>query len=148
MNSFKNLKPREKFLLLIMLSLLFLIFIYITSSNAFLKISSSQNKLESAKSDYEHVLKRYQQIEKSLNSELSNDKTILLNSIRDFIDSTDIIFISSDIENNNLRIEVSSNSIQSLTKFVNDLGMKYNLEILSINIRRTSDSIILELVIN
>ena len=58
MNSFKNLKPREKFLILIMLSLLFLIFIYITSSNAFLKISSSKNKLESAKSDYEHVLKR------------------------------------------------------------------------------------------
>ena len=148
MNSFKNLKPREKSLLLIMLSLLLLLIIYVIGSNAFSKIKSSQNKLESVKSDYEHVLKRYQQIEKSVNSQLTNDKPKLLNSIREFIDSTDIIFIRSDIENNNLRIEVSSDSVQSLILFVNDLGMKYNLEILSINIRRASDSIILELVIN
>jgi len=146
MNSFKNLKPREKSLLLIMLSLLLLLIIYVIGSNAFSKIKSSQNKLESVKSDYEHVLKRYQQIEKSVNSQLTNDKPKLLNSIREFIDSTDIIFIRSDIENNNLRIEVSSDSVQSLILFVNDLGMKYNLEILSINIRRASDSIILELV--
>ena len=147
MNSFKNLKPREKSLLLIMLSLLLILFIYMISSNAFLKIKSSQNKLESVKSDYEYVLKRYQQIEKSVNSQLSNDKPKLLNSIRDFIDSTDVIFLSSDIENNNLLIEASSDSVQSLIQFVNDLGMKYNLEILSINIRRTPDRIILNLVI-
>ena len=147
MNSFKNLKPREKSLLLIMLSLLLLLIIYVIGSNAFSKIKSSQNKLESVKSDYEHVLKRYQQIEKSVNSQLTNDKPKLLNSIREFIDSTDIIFIRSDIENNNLRIEVSSDSVQSLILFVNDLGMKYNLEILSINIRRAPDSIILNLVI-
>ena len=148
MNSFKNLKPREKSLLLIMLSLLLLLIIYVIGSNAFSKIKSSQNKLESVKSDYEHVLKRYQQIEKSVNSQLTNDKPKLLNSIREFIDSTDLIFIRSDLENNNLRIEVSSDSVQSLILFVNDLGMKYNLEILSINIRRAPDSIILELVIN
>lgn len=147
MNSFKNLKPREKSLLLIMLSLLLILFIYMVSSNAFSKIKSSQNKLESVKSDYEYVLKRYQQIEKSVNSQLSNDKPKLLNSIRDFIDSTDVIFLSSDIENNNLLIEASSDSVQSLIQFVNDLGMKYNLEILSINIRRTPDRIILNLVI-
>ena len=148
MNSFKNLKPREKSLLLIMLSLLLILFIYMVSSNAFSKIKSSQNKLESVKSDYEYVLKRYQQIEKSVNSQLSNDKPKLLNSIRDFIDSTDVIFLSSDIENNNLLIEASSDSVHSLIQFVNDLGMKYNLEILSINIRRTPDRIILNLVIN
>jgi len=147
MNSFKNLKPREKSLLLIMLSLLLILFIYMVSSNAFSKIKSSQNKLESVKSDYEYVLKRYQQIEKSVNSQLSNDKPKLLNSIRDFIDSTDVIFLSSDIENNNLLIEASSDSVQSLIQFVNDLGMKYNLEIISINIRRTPDRIILNLVI-
>jgi len=147
MNSFKNLKPREKSLLLIMLSLLLLLFIYMISSNAFSKIKSSQNKLESVKSDYEHVVKRYQQIEKSINSQLSNNKPKLLNSIRDFIDSTDIIFLSSNYENNNLLIEVSSDSVQGLIQFVNDLGMKYNLEILSINIRRAPDSIILKLVI-
>lgn len=147
MNSFKNLKPREKSLLLIMLSLLLLLTIYVIGSNAFSKIKSSQNKLESVKSDYEHVLKRYQQIEKSVNSQLTNDKPKLLNSIREFIDSTDLIFIRSDLENNNLRIEVSSDSVQSLILFVNDLGMKYNIEILSINIRRESDSIILNLVI-
>ena len=147
MNSFKNLKPREKSLLLIMLSLLLILFIYMISSNAFSKIKSSQNKLESVKSDYEYVLKRYQQIEKSVNSQLSNDKPKLLNSIRDFIDSTDVIFLSSDIENNNLLIEASSDSVQSLIQFVNDLGMKYNLEIISINIRRTPDRIILNLVI-
>lgn len=147
MNSFKNLKPREKSLLLIMLSLLLILFIYIISSNAFSKIKSSQNKLESVKSDYEYVLKRHQQIEKSVNSQLSNDKPKLLNSIRDFIDSTDVTFLSSDIENNNLLIEASSDSVQSLIQFVNDLGMKYNLEILSINIRRTPDRIILNLVI-
>lgn len=147
MNSFKNLKPREKSLFLIMFSLLLILFIYMISSNAFSKIKSSQNKLESVKSDYEYVLKRYQQIEKSVNSQLSNDKPKLLNSIRDFIDSTDVIFLSSDIENNNLLIEASSDSVQSLIQFVNDLGMKYNLEILSINIRRTPDRIILNLVI-
>jgi len=147
MNSFKNLKPREKSLLLIMLSLLLILFIYMVSSNAFSKIKSSQNKLESVKSDYDYVLKRYQQIEKSVNSQLSNDKPKLLNSIRDFIDSTDVIFLSSDIENNNLLIEASSDSVQSLIQFVNDLGMKYNLEIISINIRRTPDRIILNLVI-
>ena len=147
MNSFKNLKPREKSLLLIMLSLLLILFIYMISSNAFSKIKSSQNKLESVKSDYEYVLKRYQQIEKSVNSQLSNDKPKLLNSIRDFIDSTDVIFLSSDIENSNLLIEASSDSVQSLIQFVNDLGMKYNLEIISINIRRTPDRIILNLVI-
>lgn len=147
MNSFKNLKPREKSLFLIMFSLLLILFIYMISSNAFSKIKSSQNKLESVKSDYEYVLKRYQQIEKSVNSQLSNDKPKLLNSIRDFIDSTDVIFLSSDIENNNLLIEASSDSVQSLIQFVNDLGMKYNLEIISINIRRTPDRIILNLVI-
>ena len=147
MSSFKNLKPREKSLLLIMLSLLLLLFIYMISSNAFSKIKSSQNKLESVKSDYEHVVKRYQQIEKSINSQLSNNKPKLLNSIRGFIDSTDIIFLSSNYENNNLLIEVSSDSVQGLIQFVNDLGMKYNLEILSINIRRAPDSIILKLVI-
>ena len=147
MSSFKNLKPREKSLLLIMFSLLLLLFIYMISSNAFSKIKSSQNKLESVKSDYEHVVKRYQQIEKSINSQLSNNKPKLLNSIRGFIDSTDIIFLSSNYENNNLLIEVSSDSVQGLIQFVNDLGMKYNLEILSINIRRAPDSIILKLVI-
>ena len=147
MNSFKNLNPREKSLLLIMLSLLLILFIFMISSNAFSKLKSSQNKLELVKSDYEHVLKRYQQIEKSVNAQLSNNKPKLLNSIRDFIDSTDIIFLSSNFENNNLLIEVSSDSVQGLIQFVNDLGMKYNLEIISINIRRAPDSIILKLVI-
>jgi type II secretory pathway component PulM len=148
MNNFKNLKPREKSLLLIMLSLLFIFFIYIIGANAFSKILSSQNKLESMKLDYEHVLKRYQQIEKSVNSQLTNDKTKLLSSIRDYINSSDVIFLNSNLKNNNLELEVSSNSVETIIQFINDLGKKYNFEILSINIKRASDKFILELVIN
>ena len=50
------------------------------------------------KSDYEHVLKRYQQIEKSVNSQLTNDKTKLLSSIRDHINSSDVIFLNSNLK--------------------------------------------------
>ena len=100
------------------------------------------------KSDYEHVLKRYQQIEKSVNSQLTNDKTKLLSSIRDYINSSDVIFLNSNLKNNNLELEVSSNSVETIIQFINDLGKKYNFEILSINIKRASDKFILELVIN
>ena len=90
MFNISSLKPREKFLLLIMMSLIAFILIFFTANNAFSRLASSQDKLTSIQSDYEHVLKRYQQIERSINTEISQDKTKLLEALKTYIATTNV----------------------------------------------------------
>ena len=142
------LKPREKFLLLIMMSLIAFILIFFTVNNAFSRLASSQDKLTSIQSDYEHVLKRYQQIERSINTEISQDKTKLLEALKTYIATTNVDLNTIDIIESNLVLKVTSPDIDNSIQFINNIGSKYNLKISSIELQREGQKIELELVIS
>lgn len=148
MFNISSLKPREKFLLLIMMSLIAFILIFFTVNNAFSRLASSQDKLTSIQSDYEHVLKRYQQIERSINTEISKDKTKLLEALKTYIATTNVNLNTIDIIESNLVLKVTSPDIDNSIQFINNIGSKYNLKISSIEFQREDQKIELELVIS
>ena len=148
MFNISSLKPREKFLLLIMMSLIAFILIFFTANNAFSRLVSSQDKLTSIQSDYEHVLKRYQQIERSINTEISQDKTKLLEALKTYIATTNVNLNTIDIIESNLVLKVTSPDIDNSIQFINNIGSKYNLKISSIELQREGQKIELELVIS
>ena len=148
MFNISSLKPREKFLLLIMMSLIAFILIFFTVNNAFSRLASSQDKLTSIQSDYEHVLKRYQQIERSINTEISKDKTKLLEALKTYIATTNVNLNTIDIIESNLVLKVTSPDINNSIQFINNIGSKYNLKISSIELQREGQKIELELVIS
>ena len=148
MFNISSLKPREKFLLLIMMSLIAFILIFFTANNAFSRLVSSQDKLTSIQSDYEHVLKRYQQIERSINTEISQDKTKLLEALKTYIATTNVNLDTIDIIESNLVLKVTSPDIDNSIQFINNIGSKYNLKISSIELQREGQKIELELVIS
>ena len=148
MFNISSLKPREKFLLLIMMSLIAFILIFFIANNAFSRLVSSQDKLTSIQSDYEHVLKRYQQIERSINTEISKDKTKLLEALKTYIATTNINLNTIDIIESNLVLKVTSPDIDNSIQFINNIGSKYNLKISSIEFQREDQKIELELVIS
>ena len=148
MFNISSLKPREKFLLLIMMSLIAFILIFFTANNAFSRLTSSQDKLTSIQSDYEHVLKRYQQIERSINTEISQDKTKLLEALKTYIATTNVNLNTIDIIESNLVLKVTSPDIDNSIQFINNIGSKYNLKISSIEFQREDQKIELELVIS
>ena len=148
MFNISSLKPREKFLLLIMMSLIAFILIFFTVNNAFSRLASSQDKLTSIQSDYEHVLKRYQQIERSINTEISKDKTKLLEALKTYIATTNVNLNTIDIIESNLVLKVTSPDIDNSIQFINNIGSKYNLKISSIELQREGQKIELELVIS
>lgn len=148
MFNISSLKPREKFLLLIMMSLIAFILIFFTVNNAFSRLASSQDKLTSIQSDYEHVLKRYQQIERSINTEISKDKTKLLEALKTYIATTNVNLNTIDIIESNLVLKVTSPDIDNSIQFINNIGSKYNLKISSIEFLREDQKIELELVIS
>ena len=148
MFNISSLKPREKFLLLIMMSLIAFILIFFTANNAFNRLASSQDKLTSIQSDYEHVLKRYQQIERSINTEISQDKTKLLEALKTYIATTNVNLNAIDIIESNLVLKVTSPDIDNSIQFINNIGSKYNLKISSIELQREGQKIELELVIS
>ena len=148
MFNISSLKPREKFLLLIMMSLIAFILIFFTANNAFNRLASSQDKLTSIQSDYEHVLKRYQQIERSINTEISQDKTKLLEALKTYIATTNVNLNTIDIIESNLVLKVVSPDIDNSIQFINNIGSKYNLKISSIELQREGQKIELELVIS
>ena len=148
MFNISSLKPREKFLLLIMMSLIAFILIFFIVNNAFSRLISSQDKLTSIQSDYEHVLKRYQQIERSINTEISQDKTRLLEALKTYIATTNVNLNTIDIIESNLVLKVTSPDIDNSIQFINNIGSKYNLKISSIELQREGQKIELELVIS
>lgn len=148
MFNISSLKPREKFLLLIMMSLIAFILIFFIANNAFSRLVSSQDKLTSIQSDYEHVLKRYQQIERSINTEISKDKTKLLEALKTYIATTNVNLNTIDIIESNLVLKVTSPDIDNSIQFINNIGSKYNLKISSIEFQREDQKIELELVIS
>ena len=148
MFNFSSLKPREKFLLLIMMSLIAFILIFFIANNAFSRLVSSQDKLTSIQSDYEHVLKRYQQIESSINTEISQDKTRLLEALKTYIATTNVNLNTIDIIESNLVLKATSPDIDNSIQFINNIGSKYNLKISSIELQREGQKIELELVIS
>ena len=148
MFNISSLKPREKFLLLIMMSLIAFILIFFIANNAFSRLVSSQDKSTSIQSDYEHVLKRYQQIERSINTEISQDKTRLLEALKIYIATTNVNLNTIDIIESNLVLKVTSPDIDNSIQFINNIGSKYNLKISSIELQREGQKIELELVIS
>lgn len=148
MFNISSLKPREKFLLLIMMSLIAFILIFFIANNAFSRLVSSQDKLTSIQSDYEHVLKRYQQIERSINTEIYQDKTRLLEALKTYIATTNVNLNTIDIIESNLVLKVTSPDIDNSIQFINNIGSKYNLKISSIEFQREGQKIELELVIS
>ena len=147
MFNISSLKPREKFLLLIMMSLIAFILIFFIANNAFSRLVSSQDKLTSIQSDYEHVLKRYQQIERSINTEISQDKTRLLEALKTYIATTNVNLNTIDIIESNLVLKVTSPDIDNSIQFINNIGSKYNLKISSIELQREGQKIGLKLVL-
>ena len=66
MDYLRKLQSREKILLLAMIVLIIIVCIYLFFSSYINQSKLAKSKLLSAKSDYEYVYKRYQQIERSV----------------------------------------------------------------------------------
>ena len=111
MNNFlNNLNNREKNLILGALLMVITLILFIISSNTIQSLNLSSKKLEKAKSDYEYVALKAQQLSNSLFNQ-SNDPA----EIESFIDNTidlDIKNLEVDYINNYLKISFETKNLQ------------------------------------
>ena len=111
MNNFlNNLNNREKNLILGALLMVITLILFIISSNTIQSLNLSSKKLDKAKSDYEYVALKAQQLSNSLFNQ-SNDPA----EIESFIDNTidlDIKNLEVDYINNYLKISFETKNLQ------------------------------------
>ena len=148
MDYLRKLQSREKILLLAMIVLIIIVCMYLFFSYYINQSKLAKSKLLSAKSDYEYVYKRYQQIERSVNLKLNNNKSKLSSSINSYLLSQPVEIHSIKTENDDLIVNIKSKDLSSLTTVINELSEKYDLPIKYINFVRDDSLIDLEIIVD
>ena len=146
-NFFKNLQEREKKLILISSSLLILFVLFFLIKNTYETYSRSSLNLLKAKSDYEYVFNKINNLQRSLskNNLDRNSINIIIenNSLEDSI--TEIEFNEID---SSIFIRFSSLNIVDAISFTEKLISNHSNQVISIKYKNFDSKIITELKFN
>ena len=148
MNRFKNLKPREKTLLIIMSAVILFISLYLIFSFSYQQFFFSKNQLNQSKNDYEYVLDRFKQIESSINSKLNNDKVKLSESLKVYLNSKGIEIETIVILDDDLVIKLLASEINESIEIVNSLSERYSFVLKNVAFQRKPQLIRLEIIVD
>jgi len=148
MNRFKNLKPREKTLLIIMSAVILFISLYLIFSFSYQQFFFSKNQLNQSKNDYEYVLDRFKQIESSINSKLNNDKVKLSESLKVYLNSKGIEIETIVILDDDLVIKLLASEINESIEIVNSLSERYSFVLKNVAFQRKPQLIRIEIIVD
>ena len=146
-NFFKNLQEREKKLILISSSLLILFVLFFLIKNTYENYSRSSLNLLKAKSDYEYVFNKINNLQRSL-SKNNLDR----NSINIIIENNSFENSITEIEFNEIDssivIRFSSLNIVDAISFIEKLISNHSNQLISIKYKNFDSKVITELKFN
>ena len=135
-----NLNNREKLLIAIAVSVIFIFVIFAFSNNVIKSLNLSNKKLSKAKDDYEYVVSKAEVFNK-----LIPESKLNINEIKSYledINSGEISDINISKENNNFMITFSTNSLKNSISLSDEISNKLNMSLIKVsysNINKKSE---------
>ena len=135
-----NLNNREKLLIAIAVSVIFIFVIFAFSNNVIKSLNLSNKKLSKAKDDYEYVVSKAEVFNK-----LIPESKLNINEIKSYlenINSGQISDINISKENNNFMITFSTNSLKNSISLSDEISNKLNMSLIKVsysNINKKSE---------
>ena len=135
-----NLNNREKLLIAIAISVIFIFVIFAFSNNVIKSLNLSNKKLSKAKDDYEYVVSKAEVFNK-----LIPESKLNINEIKSYlenINSGEISDINISKENNNFMITFSTNSLKNSISLSDEISNKLNMSLIKVsysNINKKSE---------
>ncbi len=126
-----NLNNREKLLIAIAVSVIFIFVIFAFSNNVIKSLNLSNKKLSKAKDDYEYVVSKAEVFNK-----LIPESKLNINEIKSYlenINSGEISDINITKENNNFMITFSSNSLKNSISLSDEISNKLNMSLIKVS---------------
>ena len=126
-----NLNNREKLLIAIAISVIFIFVIFAFSNNVIKSLNLSNKKLSKAKDDYEYVVSKAEVFNK-----LIPESKLNINEIKSYlenINSGEISDINITKENNNFMITFSSNSLKNSISLSDEISNKLNMSLIKVS---------------
>ena len=135
-----NLNNREKLLIAIAVSVIFIFVIFAFSNNVIKSLNLSNKKLSKAKDDYEYVVSKAEVFNK-----LIPESKLNINEIKSYlenINSGEISDINITKENDNFMITLSTNSLKNSISLSDEISNKLNMSLIKVsysNINKKSE---------
>ena len=126
-----NLNNREKLLIAIAISVIFIFVIFAFSNNVIKSLNLSNKKLSKAKDDYEYVVSKAEVFNK-----LIPESKLNINEIKSYlenINSGEISDINITKENNNFMITFSTNSLKNSISLSDEISNKLNMSLIKVS---------------
>lgn len=126
-----NLNNREKLLIAIAISVIFIFVIFAFSNNVIKSLNLSNKKLSKAKDDYEYVVSKAEVFNK-----LIPESKLNINEIKSYlenINSGEISDINITKENNNFMITFSSNNLKNSISLSDEISNKLNMSLIKVS---------------
>ena len=135
-----NLNNREKLLIALAVSVIFIFVIFAFSNNVIKSLNLSNKKLSKVKDDYEYVVSKAEVFNK-----LIPESKLNINEIKSYlenINSGEISDINISKENNNFMITFSTNSLKNSISLSDEISNKLNMSLIKVsysNINKKSE---------
>ena len=126
-----NLNNREKLLIAIAVSVIFIFVIFAFSNHVIKSLNLSNKKLSKAKDDYEYVVSKAEVFNK-----LIPESKLNINEIKSYlenINSGEISDINISKENNNFMITFSTNSLKNSISLSDEISNKLNMSLIKVS---------------
>lgn len=126
-----NLNNREKLLIAIAVSVIFIFVIFAFSNNVIKSLNLSNKKLSKAKDDYEYVVSKAEVFNK-----LIPESKLNINEIKSYlenINSGEISDINITKENNNFMITFSTNSLKNSISLSDEISNKLDMSLIKVS---------------
>ena len=126
-----NLNNREKLLIAIAVSVIFIFVIFAFSNHVIKSLNLSNKKLSKAKDDYEYVVSKAEVFNK-----LIPESKLNINEIKSYlenINSGEISDINITKENNNFMITFSSNNLKNSISLSDEISNKLNMSLIKVS---------------
>ena len=126
-----NLNNREKLLIAIAISVIFIFVIFAFSNNVIKSLNLSNKKLSKAKDDYEYVVSKAEVFNK-----LIPESKLNINEIKSYlenINSGEISDINITKENNNFMITFSTNSLKNSISLSDEISNKLDMSLIKVS---------------
>lgn len=126
-----NLNNREKLLIALALSAIFIFVIFAFSNNVIKSLNLSNKKLSKAKDDYEYVVSKAEVFNK-----LIPESKLNINEIKSYlenINSGQISDINISKENNNFMITFSTNSLKNSISLSDEISNKLDMSLIKVS---------------
>ena len=126
-----NLNNREKLLIALAVSVIFIFVIFAFSNNVIKSLNLSNKKLSKAKDDYEYVVSKAEVFNK-----LIPESKLNINEIKSYlenINSGELSDINITKENNNFMITFSTNSLKNSISLSDEISNKLNMSLIKVS---------------